>query len=196
MTRALLLIPAALLVSCSLGDPCTLDNCTDLGARRDEIAAVYGGSFTGEVTEGAGGSGGDYEPCSAVGQPFELDLSIGELTDCDAESGDGDTGHDDCTDATHGWLRGEGSLLIGEASPQAVAIAITVGSWDEGIHVHSELWTDPEAELYENFEADPAGGYLGELALEGFTSTRRLTEPEAEETIWQLCRLPVSEHVP
>ena len=191
MRKTIILVSLAVL-GCDDEGGCAEDVCLDIASFYDQARGIYGGSFTGTVTDGRTDTTDVYQPCDISGQSFTLSLELSEATSCQEDVGDWDSGYHDCTEAAEGYFHAEGTLHIGEKWQAAVTADITASVREGRLWVYSEFWNEPNAGDLEHFTAQPISGYIDSLSIESFRSERRFSD--GHETTWQLCELPISTH--
>ena len=204
-TQVLTIVRNQILVLCFLGVVCCDDDdddlcsdglCIDLTSYNEQVQAIYGGVFSGTVAEGGTLTDEGIEPCSIVGEPFSISLTVDDVRSCQDDIGDWDTGFFDCAEAMEGYFPAEGTLIYGDGEANTILADITALSREDGLWLFSEMWVSPESAVGETFSAQPVSGYADGLVITGFRSERRISEPQADEAVWQICDLTVEVHEP
>lgn len=194
MARVLLLLP--LLAGCELSSSCKCLGPTgpelDLVAAKGDVAAVFSGTFSGTVVDapGDGSNGVVYETCAIDAHPFTLALEVGDPVSCLVDV-DHPELNDDCTAAKEGSFPLTGTLAVGDAEAQAVSGAVRIWSMEDGLSVWTVDLTPPEGDFpHQTLDAGIEGAALDDVAFSGLVWGRRLSEGDAETTVWEVCELP------
>lgn len=191
MRKTILLVSLAVL-GCNDDGGCAEGVCLDIASFYDQVSGIYGGSFTGTVSDGSTDTTDDYQPCDISGHSFTLLLELGEATSCQGDIGDWDTGYHDCREAAEGYFMADGSLAIGDDWQAEISSVITASVSEGKLWLSSEFWPEPIAADREHFTAQPVSGYVDDLVIERFRSERNFSE--GDESNWQLCDLPITSH--
>jgi len=166
---------------------------TDLNQYYEELEEMFGGVFTGVIKNGSARS--ETVPCEYDGMQFEIVINPSSSIKCyDSEGHPEDEVN--CTNANMGDLDMTGTFKVGDNVSIPLSGSADIRTRNDIIVIMLGTKLDYESQYpKESFECYEEEEILLEDEISGFKWSKRHSEEDAEDVIWEICNCNIEEHV-